>query len=405
VTRAVASALVVVALSAGVWGLLQVGWYSHFQIVDYGVYQTYGDKVVDEHEVPYRDFTLEYPPAALPVFIAPSLVGIDYSRAFQLLMAACFAVCVVATFAIGGARAAAVALVTPLALGSVVISRFDLWPAALAVCCLVALLRERQALSAVLLGTAFAAKLWPAVLAPLLLIWLLRSAGTRAAVRWLGVALATAAVWFVPFLALSPSGVGHAFHEQFARPLQIESLGAAVLLVAHDVGDTSLHMVGSFGSQNLTGPGTHAAAVVTSIAGVVALLLVYAAFLRRQPDAGDLLRYCAAAVAFTIAFGKVFSPQFLIWLLPLVPLVRGRRGIVAGALFLSACVLTQLWFPSHYWDLALHFNSTQAWELLARDVAVVALGFVLVWPALQHEVLGEHRMRVEALKRVRAQVE
>jgi len=85
--------------------------------------------------------------------------------------------------------------------------------------------------------------------------------------------------------------------------------------------------------------------------------------------------------------------------------VRGRRGAVASAVFGAALVLTQLWFPYHYWRLADDFALRESWELLARDVLVVALAGILVWPRLQHEVLGEHRSRLEALQRVRAQVE
>ena len=57
-----------------VWGVLHVGWYAHGQITDYGDYQRYGDSVVTSHAVPYRDFALEYPPGALPLFVAPSLL-------------------------------------------------------------------------------------------------------------------------------------------------------------------------------------------------------------------------------------------------------------------------------------------------------------------------------------------
>jgi len=57
------------------------------------------------------------------------------------------------------------------------------------------------------LGTAFAAKLWPAVLAPLVVVWLVRTRGPRAAAQWATAAVATAAAWFLPFVALSPAGV------------------------------------------------------------------------------------------------------------------------------------------------------------------------------------------------------
>jgi uncharacterized membrane protein len=402
----VKAALVAVALVAAVWGVLHIGWYGHGQIVDYGVYQQYGDEVVKNHSVPYRDFQLEYPPGALPVFIAPALLErFDYRTVFQLLMAACLVGAVLASFAIAGPWAAVLTAVAPLALGSVVLSRFDLWPAALTVLALAAALRRYWAVSAVVIGTAFAAKLWPAVLIPLVAIWIARSEGGRAAGRWLGIAAGTAAAWFLPFVLLSPGGVAHSFHAQFARPLQLESLGASLLITWHHVIGTPLYVESSYGSQNLIGPGTHAMAIVTSVVGVLALAAIYVAFARGTSEVGDLLRYAVAAVAVTLAFGKVFSPQFLIWLIPLVPLVRGRRGLWATSLFFTALVLTQLWFPERYWQLANHFALAQSRELLARNVAVLALAVVLLRQRLEHDVLGEHRTRVEALERVRAQVE
>jgi len=400
------AALVAVALVAAVWGGLHVGWYPHRQIVDYGVYQFYGDAVVSHHAVPYRDFQLEYPPAALPMFVIPSLtVSSEYKHVFQLLMAVCLTAAVLGVLSIRGLRASAVAALAPLALGSVIVSRFDLWPAALAVLALATALRGRRAASAVLIGTAFAAKLWPILLVPLLAVWIARSAGGRAALRWLVLATATAAAWFLPFVALSPGGVAHSFHAQLARPLQLESLGGAVLIASHHLAGTTLHVQDSFGSQNLTGPGAHAAAIATTAVGLLALALLYVSYGRGDAGTADLLRYSAAVVAIAIAFGKVFSPQFLVWLIPLVPLVRGLRGVVATGFLYASLVLTQLWFPRHYWDLADRFAGAQSVELVLRDLAVVGLAAVLVWPRLEHQMLGEHRARVEALERVGAQVQ
>jgi len=149
----------------------------------------------------------------------------------------------------------------------------------------------------------------------------------------------------------------------------------------------------------------HAAEIATTVAGVLALAAVWALYARRPADGEHLVAYTAAAVAATLAFGKVFSPQFVIWLIPLVPLVRGRRGLAAGVLLAAALALTQLWFPRHYWPLAQGFAQRESWLLLARDLAVVALAAVLAWPRLQHESLGEGHALLEALQRVRAQVE
>jgi hypothetical protein len=76
----------------------------------------------------------------------------------------------------------------------------------------------------------------------------------------------------------------------------------------------------------------------------------------------------------------VLSPQFLIWLLPLVPLVRGRRGLAASALLGLALLLTQVWFPIRYFDLVA-FDELPSWVLLARNLVLVALVVVLTAPA------------------------
>ena len=193
-TRAAPAAALAAVLVASVWGLLHVGWYESDQITDYGVYQQYGDFVAKDHAVPYRDFRLEYPPAALPLFIAPSLLGrFGYRTMFQLEIALCLFGAVVGALLIAGPRAAALVAVAPLALGSVVVSRFDLWPAALTVLSLAAALRGRRTTSGLLIGTAFAAKLWPILLLPVLGIWIARTAGGRAAARWLTTAAGAAA--------------------------------------------------------------------------------------------------------------------------------------------------------------------------------------------------------------------
>ena len=84
-------------------------------------------------------------------------------------------------------------------------------------------------------------------------------------------------------------------------------------------------------------------------------------------------------VAF-VAFGKVLSPQFLVWLLPLVPLVAGRRGAVASGLLVLACGLTRLWFPGDYWTFVKQFDERASWLVLGRDLVLVALFALLVAP-------------------------
>jgi uncharacterized membrane protein len=348
------------------------------------------------------------------MFVLPSL-GHEgdqnaYDRWFARLMALCGCLTIVgaalALRALGAGPArtgAALGLMalSPLLLGSVVLTRFDYWPAALVALALAALLWERTALSALALGAAIAAKLWPAVLAPLALLWVWRTRGPRAAAGWAAGLVAVEIACFVPFAVLSPGGLRASFHTQLARPLQIESLGSALLIAVHHLAGTHLTVVTRFGSQNPSGGGVHALAVVSTVASAVAVIGIWLLF-ERGPATGErLVAHAAAAAAVLLAFGKVFSPQFLVWLVPLVPLVRGRRGLGAGALLAASLVLTQAWFPRHYWALARTFAPTQSWLLLVRDLAVVALAALLAWPQPEREPLGEGRARLAALERMR----
>jgi len=171
---------------------------------------------------------------------------------------------------------------------------------------------------------------------------------------------------------LAPQGVWASLHGQASRPLQIESLGAALFTT---FGSPSV--VDSHGSQNVAGHGVVAAAF--TLAQIAVLLALWIAFARGPASRERFLRYAAASVCAFIAFGKVLSPQFLLWLVPLVPLVRGRRGVVATLLLALALVLTQVWFPQRYWDYASSFHLAAV--VFARDVVLVVLLAVLALPA------------------------
>jgi hypothetical protein len=392
-TSAAAAAAIVVFL--GCWVLAHVGPLNEDQIVDTPVYENYGN-AMERGEVPYRDFRLEYPPGALPVFVAPSLTTERgdheaYRVAFGDLMVVfgvlLLVLTAVALDGLGASRVRVTAVLLtiasfPLLLGSVVLTRFDLWPAALTVTALAALVWRRNRLGFGLLGLAVVAKLYPVVLAPLALSYVWRRQGRREALICLGVLGGVVAIVFLPFLVLAPDGVVHSISRQLGRPLQIESLGSGLFLVAHQVFGLDIEMRSSHGSQNLHGAGPVVAAALLSIAQLVALIWIW---LRRPGTAEELLRWSAAALVAFVALGKVLSPQFLIWLVPVVPLVSGRRGLRATVLLAVALVLTQLWFPSRYWELALEFEAFPSWLVLARDLVLVALLVVLVRPARDTE--------------------
>jgi hypothetical protein len=375
------STMAALVVLVAVFGALHVGFYDN-PLFSGGPYQYYGDAVV-HGRVPYRDFEVEYPPGSLPAFVAPALVWPDrrqstqYNRAFEGLMLLCAAAALIAMGTVRRGWPLFAFALAPLLLGSVVLHRYDFWPAALAVAALAAFRLRHEPVAFALLATAAAAKVWPAVLLPLFLV------AARGRARGAAVFTVVLALWFVPFVAVAPGGVWHSIREQATRPLQIESLGASALVVA----GADVEPFGSHGSDNLRGQGTGAAATASEALKLATLLAIWVGFALSPRH--DLVRWSAAAVAAYAAFDKVLSPQFLIWLLPFVPLVRGRRGAVASVLLAAALVLTQIEFPFRYLAYATHLDRSIAAVVLARDLLLVAILATLAWPGLNPQTPAE----------------
>jgi hypothetical protein len=175
----------------------------------------------------------------------------------------------------------------------------------------------------------------------------------------------------VPFAVLAPAGIWASLERQASRPLQVESLAAALVSTFGRP-----HVFTGSGSQNIAGHAALGSALAA--VGAAAVVGTWIAFARGPAAQERLLRYGAAAVTAFVAFDKVLSPQYLLWLVPLVPLVRGRRGLAATTLLAAACVLTQVWFPLRYWDYAI--GGRLAGVVLARDLVLVLVLVVLTWP-------------------------
>jgi hypothetical protein len=328
--------------------------------------------------VPYRDFLVEYPPGAVPLFALPSLLpGGAYDQAFKALMAICGLAAIFAvtcTLLRLGASTRRVGLsvlflaISPAALGPVSLNTYDLWPASLSALALAALAVRRPRLALALLGAAFAAKLYPLVLAGPAL-WYVRRTGARV----LGAAaafVAAAAVFFVPFAALGADGLGHSLRLQLGRGLHAESLGASLVLAGQKLGLWAARIVVHPlppVSRDVSSSGAHAVAIASAAAAAAAALLVWLLFGRGRADLERLVTAFAAAATGFLAFGKVFSPQYAEWLIPLVPLVA---SVESGALLLAALVLAHAWY-FHYprlWAIGW-----PVWPLLVRNLLLVAL--------------------------------
>jgi len=364
--------LLAVLVFLAAWGMLHFWFYANDASGDVPLYQSYGD-AVRHGQVPYRDFPVEYPPGALPAFVLPAVPDGSFATWFDWLMAACGAGCVALTAAFRAPRLALpFAAVSPLLVGSLERSHFDLWPTLLALAGVAALVRERHLLGWALLGASFAAKLYAVVLVPVAVVWTLRRRGPRVLAAGAAAWLAVVAAVCVPFAILAPHELRTTVTGQVTRPLQIETLAGSYLMTFEHPEIKSSH-----GSKSL--PNHDGLAAATSAVMLVVLLALWAGFARGESDAARLIRYAAACICAFVALGKILSPQYLVWLVPFVPLVRGRRGLAATVLLVAVLVDTQVWFPSRYFTEFV-YTGHLAWLVLLRDVLLVALVAVLALP-------------------------
>lgn len=359
-----------VTLGPGPWGDERVN--------DLFVYRTYAGYFLDGL-LPYRDLAFEYPPLAAPLLALPGLAGTGeeaYRLAFAglaLLLAAGVVLLVGALADRTGAsrhRAVLAAAVMPLLCGAMIRTHFDLAPVALTLVALWLLCAYRPRAGLAVLGAGVAMKLFPLVVAPIALGWLLARGERRAAAQGALAMAAVVAVCAGAAVALSPSGASAAVTYHLDRPLQVESTPALLLLGADALGAGEAQVVNSHRSDGAEHP---AAGVATTLftallVGVVALLTLATA---RRPDPRTLvLAALTACVAFA-ALGKVLSPQFLIWAMPLGALALAWRMHALAALVALAALLTLVEFPAHYFDVVAR-EPAALWLVAARDAALVA---------------------------------
>jgi uncharacterized membrane protein len=368
--------------------------YGDWLFGDVRFYDTWAN-MMSNHLVPYRDFNIEYPPGALPVFLGPVYLRklFGYSGTYYdwfrvellvigllMLVATAYALAQLGTSRRRAYAALCLVGIGPVLLGPDALARFDYWPALLAVAAVAALVARRPMLACGFAGIGTAVKVFPVVLIPLALIELWRMHGARAVAKGIALSVAVLAAITLPFLIVAPDGISWALHRQLNRPLQVESLAAVFFGAAHQVAGVHLHVVKSAGSDNLVGSGPHLASTLSGVLTLLATLAVYVLYARSKRTREQLAVASVAAVAGYIAFSKVFSPQYLVWLVPLVPLVAGRRGLRAWILFFAIGAMTQVWSPYRYGDYHKLHTPWLIWLVFARDLLVVLLFALLLLP-------------------------
>ena len=277
--------------------------------------------------------------------------------------------------------------------------RLDLLFAALLTAALGLLLfaRRTSALLALAVSTAF-----KVVSLPLAPLWAIGSLPTPAATRptehfknLLRLAAYGAALLTAIAVCLAPSYSSGGlkclafldYHNE--RGIQLESTYASLLFAARLLG-APLQVVNSHGSADVQ---NHLAAILAKLSGPLVMLfavslaaLYYVRASRRglAPLGATLavaaprlaIQMITASLAALLLTSKVLSPQYLLWLLPLVCMLPGASGQrrLMGAVFLLLCLLSLLTFPILFSTIVPGFSpGAQPTVLAWVGVALLAI--------------------------------
>lgn len=347
----------------------------------------------------------EYPPAAyLFLFIPRLFAGTPegYQAAFIILTFVFFMIGLWCSAALaklyGGSGYLAMLIysVTMFLMLEFLLDRYDIFPMVITMVSIYCLLTKRYVLAFVLLSVATLTKLYPGVLFPIYLIPLLVDR------EWKTAAIGTLAFVGLALVAIIPLLIAGSDILMFVtyhsdRPLEIESVAASFISVASMLGLTDTSVLFSYGSDNLVGALPDAVFPFMMPITIILLLVLYAAYtagLLRLKKGGNnteqkktllFILVSFFAVAVFISAGKVFSGQYMVWLISFLPLMLvlmqdriHMRNLFS--LFVLAEILTQLNFAVNFGMRGEGEEMTDAGIILifVRNIAVIVIMLIIL---------------------------
>jgi hypothetical protein len=347
----------------------------------------------------FQTLPREYPPLSLLLFtlsvVPPLRTAIAAVNVFTFWMALLAVVSYILYRRFEGARRAWLsALVLLIAAGSVLLISYDLAPALATLGALWATQRKRFNLAYALLAVGILLKLYPVFLVPVVVTWQWQSltadrpgeerhaslaGGVFSAIlRGLGICVAIVGIVFAGSFLLSVSGTLSEFQFASLRPLQFESIPAALLWISHFLG-VPVHIAYGFGAFNWASPDDGPFKLLSLILLVAGCLWVYWRQLTGRLGFGQAYLACLCVI---VATNKVLSPQYFIWLIPIVVATDAF-----DSLWLVICGLTLLEYPlilplRHHLSLNTYYSVVELLLIVRNGLLVLATLRAILRPAV-----------------------
>lgn len=323
---------------------------------DTSLYATYAQSFLQGlyHSASTISLPTEYPFLSILIFLLPlGIPLLEYQVAFMVCMF--FALCIGYIYfykVYSPEKGLFFLLLTLVGAGGLVLLRYDIVPA-LFVLGMIAIRRKSYPLSVLLLLAAVGFKLYALMFLPFLLLDQLQHESRKRVIKSIllsGIGLSALAI---AQISLTQSIT--VFEYFLMRPIQIESTQASVLWIVSLFNPGTISVVYTFQSFNL-----HSA--IDTIPKVISLFFnsmlisgycfILYAFVAKKLS---FISSCIIALTLLLCTAKVFSPQYILWLIPLIPVATFKKRSLSVLLF-CAVVLTGIIYPFLY----MHFVLTSA---------------------------------------------
>lgn len=286
------------------------------------------------------------------------------------------------------------------AAGHVFVWRLDLFPG-VAVAAAAALLATRPHWAAACLAFATTMKLWPGVLAAGL-VGRFNHRGT-----WTRLAAFFGTLVALCLFTVATSGFDRLISPltyQDDRGLQVESIPATIAMLQghHDPASFDVSYAASK-SFEITGPGVEFAQQISSVAMVVAIVFALAwaigHFVMGGWNPRKTMVFFITIILLLLVANKVFSPQYIVWLGPVLAVFLRQEGRNTFAWILSvlcviAAALGTYVFPFNYEGIMNLADLAPAYALAARNGIIVVMAVLsVVWLVRETLVFKKFRQR------------
>jgi hypothetical protein len=323
-------------------------------------------------QVPYANFSFDYPPLALiPILLAllPAILfnsGALFVLAFQILMVICDIIIVICVYLIGlklynekTAFVAAFLYATAFSVGYFVLTKYDAFPTSLLMVAILFTLYGQTVKGYLAAVLGFFAKIFPALIIPFMVLYNSRTNTLKnEIVSFVKVSIVPFLILFIPFLIINSN-----------------ILSTYLFVSGSSVGvyvNTATYTIYSYLSSIL-----HLSVNMDTISdimyicmGVLLLLPLYFVYSDREVQPRGFLTVLCVAIFSVVFFTKFHSPQYIVWYTPLLALLVADDLVKIG-LFYLVQILAYIEFPLMFGNYYVNLQYKNAIGTFEGNVTLI----------------------------------